>query len=150
MKTQFVVSASRWHRVHGGAFALFEMPPQRFTTGAAAVSLACALVRFLDNSQDVRVFESIRRASCERVTVEDALKSYRVEIERHAIAPKRRKREKLPRVPASFPVRVLSAAEAAANANACTCGTCGRSWDDSVSTSYTPAPGARCPFEEFH
>ena len=31
-----------------------------------------------------------------------------------------------------------------------TCGTCGLSWDDSIVTSYTPAPSARCPFEYFH
>ncbi len=31
-----------------------------------------------------------------------------------------------------------------------TCGTCGRSWDDAIATSYTPAPAARCPFEYFH
>lgn len=31
-----------------------------------------------------------------------------------------------------------------------TCGTCGRSWDDAIITSLTPAPAARCPFEYFH
>lgn len=33
-----------------------------------------------------------------------------------------------------------------------TCGTCGRTWDDSISTStsVTPAPSARCPFEYYH
>jgi hypothetical protein len=31
-----------------------------------------------------------------------------------------------------------------------TCGTCGRSWDDSVITSVTPVPGGRCPFEAEH
>lgn len=31
-----------------------------------------------------------------------------------------------------------------------TCGECGRSWDDAVVTSMTPAPSARCPFEAFH
>lgn len=31
-----------------------------------------------------------------------------------------------------------------------TCGTCGRSWDDAVITSMTPAPTGRCPFEFFH
>lgn len=30
------------------------------------------------------------------------------------------------------------------------CGTCGRGWDDSVSTSVTPAPSGRCPFEYEH
>ena len=31
-----------------------------------------------------------------------------------------------------------------------TCNTCGRTWDDSIVTSMTPAPSARCPFEYFH
>lgn len=31
-----------------------------------------------------------------------------------------------------------------------TCGYCGLSWDDSIPTSMTPAPSARCPFEYFH
>ncbi len=31
-----------------------------------------------------------------------------------------------------------------------TCGTCGRTWDDSISTGWTPAPGGRCPFEYQH
>jgi hypothetical protein len=28
-----------------------------------------------------------------------------------------------------------------------TCGTCGRSWDDSIITGVTPTPSGRCPFE---
>lgn len=31
-----------------------------------------------------------------------------------------------------------------------TCGVCGRSWDDSVPTAWTPVPSARCPFEYEH
>lgn len=30
------------------------------------------------------------------------------------------------------------------------CGGCGRGWDDTVSTSVTPAPAGRCPFEYDH
>ena len=30
------------------------------------------------------------------------------------------------------------------------CGSCGRGWDDNVSTAWTPAPGGRCPFECDH
>lgn len=30
------------------------------------------------------------------------------------------------------------------------CGTCGRGWDDSVSTAWTPVPAGRCPFENDH
>ena len=29
-------------------------------------------------------------------------------------------------------------------------GTCGLSWNDSISTSWTPVPSGRCPFEYFH
>lgn len=31
-----------------------------------------------------------------------------------------------------------------------TCGHCGRSWNDALITSRTPAPSARCPFEDEH
>lgn len=31
-----------------------------------------------------------------------------------------------------------------------TCGHCGLSWDDGISTSMTPTPSGRCPFEYFH
>ena len=31
-----------------------------------------------------------------------------------------------------------------------TCGHCNLSWDDSASTTWTPAPAGRCPFEYFH
>lgn len=30
------------------------------------------------------------------------------------------------------------------------CGSCGRGWDDSVPTAWTPAPSGRCPFEYEH
>jgi hypothetical protein len=30
------------------------------------------------------------------------------------------------------------------------CGHCGRGWDDSVSTTWTPTPAGRCPFEYEH
>lgn len=46
-------------------------------------------------------------------------------------------------IPADFPVQPLSEGDM-------TCGTCGLSWDDSISTSLTPAPSGRCPFESFH
>lgn len=32
----------------------------------------------------------------------------------------------------------------------CTCGTCGRTWDDAVPTGLTPTPSGRCPFEYMH
>jgi hypothetical protein len=31
-----------------------------------------------------------------------------------------------------------------------TCGACGLTWDDGISTGITPVPGGRCPFEYFH
>lgn len=56
------------------------------------------------------------------------------------------------RVPNDFPVKVLRpGSRRYVNAKSrATCGTCGRSWDDAIATSYTPAPSARCPFEAFH
>lgn len=51
-------------------------------------------------------------------------------------------------IPADFPVKELKPGDKAEDR--ATCGTCGRSWDDAVITSYTPAPSARCPFEYFH
>jgi hypothetical protein len=51
-------------------------------------------------------------------------------------------------VPSSWPVRPLSPNEKAKER--ATCGECGRSWDDGRATGMTPAPSARCPFEEFH
>lgn len=30
------------------------------------------------------------------------------------------------------------------------CNSCGRAWDDSKPTIWTPAPSARCPFEYWH
>jgi hypothetical protein len=32
----------------------------------------------------------------------------------------------------------------------CTCGHCGRTWDDAHVSELTPAPAARCPFEYMH
>lgn len=49
-------------------------------------------------------------------------------------------------IPESFPVRPTHRR----GANIATCGSCGLSWDDSLSTGWTPAPSGRCPFEYFH
>lgn len=51
-------------------------------------------------------------------------------------------------VPADFSVRPLQPGDVAKDKM--TCGTCGRSWDDAVSTQWTPVPAGRCPFEPFH
>lgn len=51
------------------------------------------------------------------------------------------------------PVPILEGAElerARADRRAATCGTCGRSWDDTEPTAWTPAPAGRCPFEYMH
>lgn len=37
-----------------------------------------------------------------------------------------------------------------ANPRATVCGTCRRGWDDTVSTSVTPTPSGRCPWEDEH
>ena len=49
-------------------------------------------------------------------------------------------------IPADWPVQPVDPDFVGAT----TCGDCGLSWDDSVSTSMTPAPAGRCPFEHFH
>lgn len=51
-------------------------------------------------------------------------------------------------IPADFEVRPLRKGQEAKDR--VTCGTCGLSWDDAKSTSMTPAPAGRCPFEYFH
>jgi len=51
-------------------------------------------------------------------------------------------------IPQDFPVQPLADNQAAKDR--VTCGSCGRSWDDAIPTSLTPAPSARCPFEYFH
>src|ERR1044072_7673117 len=56
----------------------------------------------------------------------------------------------LPEVPADFPIKGLTGETMKTASPPVTCNACGRSWDDDVSTSYTPAPSGRCPFEAFH
>lgn len=51
-------------------------------------------------------------------------------------------------IPTGFPVKIVTTDPT--NPNHVTCGHCGLTWDDSIPTSYTPAPAARCPFEYFH
>ncbi len=51
-------------------------------------------------------------------------------------------------VPKSHPVQPLKPGQKAERP--ITCGHCGLSWDDAISTSMTPAPAGRCPFEYFH
>jgi hypothetical protein len=56
--------------------------------------------------------------------------------------------KKVEPIPADWPVQPLKPGEKAEDK--ATCGHCGLSWDDGISTSMTPAPSARCPFEQFH
>lgn len=51
-------------------------------------------------------------------------------------------------IPSDHPVQPLKDNEPAKSR--ATCGSCGLSWDDGISTSMTPTPSARCPFEYFH
>jgi hypothetical protein len=51
-------------------------------------------------------------------------------------------------IPRSWPVQPLRPGQVARDP--VTCGTCGLSWDDAKTTSMTPAPSGRCPFESFH
>ena len=54
-------------------------------------------------------------------------------------------------IPADWEVQPLSAIDSViTGVIRTTCGTCGLSWDDSISTSMTPVPSGRCPFEPFH
>jgi hypothetical protein len=55
---------------------------------------------------------------------------------------------KITAVPKDWPVQPLKPDQAAKDK--ATCGHCGLSWDDAIPTSMTPAPSARCPFEQFH
>lgn len=54
----------------------------------------------------------------------------------------------LPEVPDNFSVKELDEDDDAEDR--VTCGTCGRSWDDAIPTTWTPAPSGRCPFEYYH
>lgn len=61
----------------------------------------------------------------------------------------------LPPVPADFSVQPIQPGTpeyqaAEERRDLATCGTCGRSWDDGISTQWTPTPAGRCPFEYFH
>jgi len=59
----------------------------------------------------------------------------------------------LPGIPTDYPVAPIPRAEAETDTlrpHIAQCGSCGRYWDDGVSTSMTPAPSGRCPFEYFH
>jgi hypothetical protein len=51
-------------------------------------------------------------------------------------------------IPPNWPVQPLKPGEVAGVRM--TCGACELSWDDSIPTSMTPTPSARCPFENFH
>jgi hypothetical protein len=56
------------------------------------------------------------------------------------------------KIPKDFPVKAIRPGTKAFTEakDPVTCGTCERTWDDSIITSWTPAPADRCPFEYFH
>lgn len=55
------------------------------------------------------------------------------------------------RVPSDYEVRPLvTENQRRAAKDLAQCGTCGRYWDDGISTGITPVPSGRCPFEYFH
>jgi hypothetical protein len=55
------------------------------------------------------------------------------------------------KVPKDFEVKQLRSKKQKDNAkDLCSCGSCGRSWDDGICTSMTPTPAGRCPFEHYH
>lgn len=60
----------------------------------------------------------------------------------------RKSKKKHEPIPKNWPVQPLRSGQKAEDKT--TCGTCGLSWDDGKVTSMTPAPAARCPFEQFH
>lgn len=54
-------------------------------------------------------------------------------------------------IPGEHPVRPLfTKAEKDAAVDLAQCGTCHHFWDDGIATGWTPTPGGRCPFEEYH
>ena len=54
-------------------------------------------------------------------------------------------------IPKNFEVQPLKLGQEAKNPkDRCTCGYCGLSWDDGISTQWTPTPSGRCPFEYYH
>jgi len=52
------------------------------------------------------------------------------------------------KIPKDWPVQPVPSGST--SKDIATCGDCHLSWDDGVSTSMTPTPSARCPFEYFH
>lgn len=69
-------------------------------------------------------------------------------IEVHSITEPLLRLAGKPTIPKGFPVKPLRLGDSATDPM--TCDTCYRSWDDAVSTSYTPVPAGRCPFEYYH
>jgi hypothetical protein len=56
--------------------------------------------------------------------------------------------DEAPEVPYDYPVTELDDDDNPPGRT--TCYTCGRSWDDRISTALTPVPSGRCPFEPYH
>jgi hypothetical protein len=54
------------------------------------------------------------------------------------------------KIPKTWPVQPFNLLAGDILSRRATCGACGLSWDDGRSTSMTPTPSGRCPFESFH
>jgi len=78
--------------------------------------------------------------------LENAKKALKEKIE--SLEKAEGKNKKVERIPKDHPVQPLKPEQSAKDK--ATCGHCGLSWDDGISTSLTPAPSARCPFEYYH
>lgn len=53
-------------------------------------------------------------------------------------------------IPEDFPVQPIGPDAVPDAKDPAGCGTCHLLWDDGISTSLTPVPSGRCPFEIFH
>lgn len=97
--------------------------------------------------------QMLKRAGCPKSAdkVRSAIKSVDGAL-RHAKRMERQAAKVRPEVPRDWPVKeVIPHPDADLSSNGlCTCGTCGRMWDDHIATSMTPVPSGRCPFEYFH
>lgn len=82
-------------------------------------------------------------------TRESAVEALRGEMEEYADRDDEIHDGLAPSVPADFPVQPLLS-WSANDPRVMQCGECGRAWDDTISTSLTPVPAGRCPFEYFH
>lgn len=87
-------------------------------------------------------------STCEHTLIEISESPGMLVLEYPVDKPERGPREMHDPIPKDFPIQPLAPDEPAECR--ATCGHCGLSWDDAVSTAWTPTPTGRCPFEYFH